>query len=244
MTQHKQIDRAIHDLKSGAHWRVVVRPDDFDSGRISELAKCEHIVASSQVNWRGWPYPFFDSSALQIGSDWIACFGELNPYREYWRYYQSGQFAHLFGFREEWYQKEAEIAAETTKTFWHNGYEPQGYLDLTMTINTITEIFEFAARLAISNELGDNAHIKIELVNAKDRLLINFGGWLLGWYRIPSDNIKAEWSGNAPNLSADSAQLALDAAKKLLQQLRGRECFDAPISMLAEKQRELRAKGS
>jgi len=229
-------------IRSAAHWRVLIRPHAFKSHRIASMAECLRILESAQVSWRGWPYPLIEPQVFEQGKDWLDCAFSSETYSEYWRYFQSGQFAHLFGFKEDWFRAEAELAAQSTMPFWGSGFQPRGYLSIDGTVDTTTEIFEFAARLAMKTFLGERAQIRIEICNAKDRLLVNVGGLLLGWYRVAGDTLAAEWSGDSAELVASAPALALVATENLLGQLRGSKPFDVSNACLADRQRQLMSK--
>ena len=76
------------------HWRVVVRPNEFDAERIPSLADCWSTVERSRVALRGWDYPHIDHENQAGGEDWIASWIHWGLYIEYWRLFQSGQFVH------------------------------------------------------------------------------------------------------------------------------------------------------
>src|SRR6516165_3715752 len=69
--------------------------------------KCRQLIEESKVYFRGWDYPHLPryGNGLINGVDWLEASTEstvMIPTFEYWRFYQSGQFAHLFNCGEDW----------------------------------------------------------------------------------------------------------------------------------------------
>jgi len=79
--------------------------------------------------------------------DWIGQEPEWEQYLELWRFYQSGQFVDFMGLDEDW--------RDQSKLWPPPGdWKPCLFLDVEETVFQLTEIFEFAARLSLT-EAGD-----------------------------------------------------------------------------------------
>ncbi len=114
-------------IKEAPHWRVTIRPGAHVEERIRTLGECWRLVETSRVSLRGWDYPHLDYEHRQYGNDWVASWDEYRSHREYWRLYQSGQFLHLFSFKEDHYREEADTKAKSDVPALSN-YSPSGYL--------------------------------------------------------------------------------------------------------------------
>src|ERR671931_2326189 len=84
------------------HWRVNIRPVIYQEELIPSLAKCFETVEQTKVRLRGWDYPHLSTKNNQRcqGVNWAGSWSNFMGHNEYWRFYQSGQFIHLFSIRE------------------------------------------------------------------------------------------------------------------------------------------------
>lgn len=97
-------------------------------------------------------------------------------HKEYWRFYQSGQFLHLFSVREatelEW-RKKMESAMRSHLSYM-DGVELDkipGFISIINFNYQVTEIYEFAARLCEAQIYTGEVNIKIELKGIKGFVL-------------------------------------------------------------------------
>ncbi len=166
-----------------AHWRVVIRPEEFDAARIPSAAALQTIVEQARVRLRGWDYPVveFAAESSERGNDWVASWTDFGPYVEYWRFHQSGQFIHLFGFTED---TEERRNLGSRRLGHLNGvpadFQPTGYVDFAGVLFRVTEILEFASRLALKGALGKAAVIEVGMEDIRDRVLLSLDphrGW-------------------------------------------------------------------
>lgn len=134
------------------HWRVNFRPAVYDPSRVRNLADCLAVLYKTRVQLRGWDFPHISDSDLNYGDTWIAGWSDFMQHFEYWRFYQSAQFLYLGSVAEV---TETAWAAKLRATMkgWAGlrGIDIEtvpGFLSLTNFIYSLTEYFEFAARLA------------------------------------------------------------------------------------------------
>lgn len=159
---------ALNDLlariQSRCYWRVVVRPETFKAQRIRDFGTLINVVRNSSVAIRGWNFPHVEDTdgARIAGDDWV---GESLVWREHldhWRIFQSGQFYAMNGMWWDWQGLTAERP---------DGNGPVSVFPLWDAIYRFTEVYEFAARLALT-EAGDKAmRVEIEIGNLMDRRL-------------------------------------------------------------------------
>ncbi len=224
-------------IKEAPHWRVLIRPGTFAEERIGTLNECWRIIESSRVSLRGWDYPHLDYRHRQNGKDWIESWDDYRSHREYWRFYQSGQFLHLFSFAEDRYREKAEAKAKSDAPALHN-FSPSGYLDAISSLWTITEVFEFAARLAQKANFGDSISITLQMVEVKDRVLFvsDPARDFSRPYVAREQTLSKEWSLGVGQLLSGSSDLALDAAEWFFERF---QWMDPPRQVLADIQRRL-----
>jgi hypothetical protein len=167
-------------------------------------------VAKNSVRVRGWDYPHVDQNGTPLfGRDWSGQEIEWEHHLEIWRLYQSGQFYHILGMFQDWRDQSSFWPAEEN---WEWGT----FLGLEDTVFRFTEIFEFAARLSLTDAGDDFMHIEIKLVGldrrkisgAHKRLLFGIGPALSPEFTRPFNHSRLD-------LIARPKELALDAVSQL-----------------------------
>lgn len=157
----------IDKIKSKGYWRIEIRPTKFEKLRVPTLGETQKLVKSCIVSLRGWDYPHWNQDTVQNMEDWVESWVDWEYFMEYWRFYQSAKFIHLFALHEDYMNME-EVLPRT--------YPPRpvhaGYLGFDSTVLQMTEIFEFAARLANNGILGPKAFISVGMHNVRDYQLI------------------------------------------------------------------------
>jgi hypothetical protein len=88
-------------------------------------------------------------------------------FKEFWRFYQSGQFIHFLGCIEDWLAEDVTLFGPSKFA----NIKPHSILDVTNTLYTLTEIYEFASRLAGKNLFDTSLQIDIQLHGMKNRKL-------------------------------------------------------------------------
>jgi hypothetical protein len=142
MTKEQAI---IDKIVTRGHWRVVIRPTDFDKALVVDAATLFEVVRTTAVSLRGWNLPHVGREEPSFGDDYVEQASEFNGHIEFWRMFQSGQFYLLRAIRSDWVPE-----FERTKVLW-----------TLHTIYTFTEIFEFASRLATTDAGGERMSISI-----------------------------------------------------------------------------------
>jgi hypothetical protein len=156
----------VHDYP---HWRVTYRPATYDENRISSLSECLEIIAKNRVSLRGSDFPHVSRTrdGMAYGSRWIASWSNIMGHLEYWRFYQSTQFLYLGSVREvtetEW--------AERLRAMGRLDANVPGLISITNFVYSVTEIFEFAARLAQASIYREAVEIAISLTGIQGFVL-------------------------------------------------------------------------
>lgn len=156
------------------HWRVTYRPSSYDENRIDALSECLEVVSKNRVKLRGWDFPHIPrrNDEFQYGSRWIASWSDFMGHLEYWRFYQSTQFLYLGSVREVTETEWSERIRQTQRVIAKKDLsDSQGFLSITNFIYNVTEIFEFAARLAQASVYSDPVEIAIRLTGIRGFVL-------------------------------------------------------------------------
>jgi hypothetical protein len=221
------------------YWRVLIHPTVFDEHRIASLPECWRLIESAQVSLRGYlKYPMVDAEQRLDGDDWVQSGGEFVDGLELWRCFQSGQFVHHFSVSEDWQPDGARALGPP------NGASPGSVRTLSIynTLYTLTEILEFARKLAYRDVLEPAAVIQIELHGMKGRGLEGPGSLRMrrGLYRSQTDLICWKKTVLATELLVTAMDLALDAAVHVFERFN----WNSPSrAMLQQGQRQLLTRG-
>ena len=224
-------------ITQAPHGRVVIRPGNFLEDRLKTLEKCWRSIELSRVVLRWWDYPHWDGQHRNNGKAWIESWYEYESYGEYWRFYQSGQFLHLFKFKEDGFRDKAAKKAKSDVPAL-NSLSPSGYLNAVPALWTITEVFEFAARLTQRVDFGDSVSITIQMIQVKDRALYmsDPARDFSRPYVATKPTIGKEWTVSTQELLGGASDLSLNATEWFFERF---QWMDLPRQVLANDQRRL-----
>ena len=205
---------------SRGYWEVVIRPTRFEKFRIETLPKCKEIISSSAVSLRGWNYPHVKNPGNM--TDWVEDETDWHDHIEHWRFYQSGQFIHLFGCREDWIKD-----LDTGKG-----------LEIINTLYKVTEVYEFAARLAGKGFMGEDIQIKISLKKMNGRQLFFWDSerYLSGDYICKMEELPLDRTLQAEKLLAGAKNYALYDFRRIMNWF---NWDNVPTAVFVEDQNKL-----
>ncbi len=151
-------------IRSRGYWRVSIHPSTFSPTRISDYASLYDLLQKAQVRLpgHGWPLPYMDSREKTHRKErYIAQEEEYLSTLESWRFYQSGQFAYLHGIQTDWMEKEKGLPVPLEWT----AVKPGTLLLVSEVLQRFTMIYEFAARLALSDLYSTeySIHVDVEI---------------------------------------------------------------------------------
>lgn len=214
-------------VKDYPYWTLLYRPESYSPDLIPSLTECGRLVEKARVQLRGWDFPHLSHRETDRchGSNWIGSSVSFRGNIEYWRLYQSGQFIHFAAVREaaehEW---RAKLQRETMS---HLSYRDDidwdavpGYISLVNLVYTVTEYFEFAARICQAGVYRGGLDVSLELTGAKGFVLTT--DWNRAWseYRVATDDrLRKAWRLSSNELIVGSAEHSLKAIAWLC------ECF-------------------
>lgn len=225
---------ALHTkILTRGYWQVVIRPVAFKEKRIEDIASLIPLVEKNKVSLRGWDFPHVDyKTQHQIDLDWAGQESEWQHHKSVWRLFQSGQFFHIAALSIDWRDESTIWPADAN---WKAG----SLLGIGDTIATLTETFEFAARMALSEAGDEMMHVGITAGNLQNRYLYVDSNkrWHLDWdYRTSMTKYPYRTSLERSNLISSSKDLALEMARDLFKRFR----LNIEIETLRSWQEELR----
>lgn len=155
-------DGLIEEIQSSGFWRLNLRPlVAVDKPML--LSDCRDAVERSSVSIRGWDCPHIShrndefggySNAASYAENWT----DWSGFKEFWRIYQSTQFLSYTALRED------------TRPGEH-GNPSCRILNAVGALYTITEFFEFAARLSAHGLYTSGVEVILSLENTAGRIL-------------------------------------------------------------------------
>jgi hypothetical protein len=197
-------------IRSRGHWRVVIRPTEFQEHRVSEYADLWTIVEKNSVRLRGWDYPHIDRSQPPLtGNEWVGQEYDQEDEIELWRIYQSGLFIHFFTIAGDW---------RDLSTFWPAGPEWAWgrEVDYLQTIYSFLEIFEFASRLALSPAGAGLMNVGIDMERLMGRRVATTDDdfTMSREYKTAATRWAHRWQGTQTDLIGRPRELAASAARE------------------------------
>lgn len=209
-------------IKEFPHWRVMFRPESYVPDLIPTLTDCVRLVEKVRVQFRGWDFPHLATASnvdngVVRGSQWIGSWANFMGSIEYWQLFQSGQFIHFAALREategQWRDK---LQHDTQSHLRHNRdivwNAVPGYISLVNLVYSITEYFEFAARICQAGVYRGNLDISLDLTGVKGFLLTT--DWNRMWRQhcvASEDNLSKTWNVFSESLIAGSLDHSLKA---------------------------------
>ncbi len=241
MIEKDDLPVSVHQFP---HWRVIFRPLEYNEQLIPTLGKCFEVVEKNKLSLRGWDYPHLSRRDTERGqgNNWVASWSDFMSHYEYWRFYQSGQFIHLFSVREatetEWRKKlESELSSHLSHMSDVDWKSVPGFLSIINFIYSVTEIFEFAARLCQSQVYTGSVNITIELKGIKGFVLT--APWERAWrnyYAASEDVLKNSNTYESDRLIATSREAALKTIVWFFERF---GWLDPPENMISQDQEKL-----
>jgi hypothetical protein len=177
----KDFNTTLSKIKNHGYFRINFFPVTSDEISISDVIETKKKIRESVIELRGWDYPHFPTNdknqGIYIINDHTESWIDWDKFKEIWRYYQSGNFIHLFGLREDWYGEDEWI--EPTSIY--KKIKPGEVIDVLGITYSFTEIFQFIKNIVEKTDIYNNGiTIKISLENVKNRKLTVFD-----WMRTP-----------------------------------------------------------
>lgn len=220
-------------ILSRGYWQVIIRPVTFKEKRVEDIASLFPLVEKTKVSLRGWDFPHIDYKVpYQIDVDWIGQEMEWQHHKSVWRFFQSGQFFHVAALPLDWRDE---------STIWPTdaNWKPGVLLGVGDTIATLTEIFEFAARLALTDAGDEVMYVDVVVGNLQNRFLYidSHKRLPLDWeYRASVAKYPYRASIGRLSLISGSRDVALETARDIFKRFH----LNIDLETLRSWQEELR----
>ena len=155
----------LEKIRSRGYWRVIIRPCKFAQSRIPQIPTLYPLIQTNSVRAQFREFPVLDPQTHpHIDLNWVGQELEWEYIIEAWRFYQSGQFAHYSGIKDDWRDQSSFWPADQ---HWKSGV----FLEIQDTVRRFTEIFEFASRLALTEAGDEKIHLEVMVSGLQDRIL-------------------------------------------------------------------------
>jgi hypothetical protein len=165
--QSSDCTEGLAKIKSRGYWQIIIRPTKFQKERINDLSNGLKIIDECKLSFRSGGYPLMNiKEQAYFGIDYIESIVDLSVHKELWRFYDSGQFIHFIGFKEDWYD-ENEFRSNQPVC------PPKTIFDAIDAIYYMTEIYRFASSLANKQVFDSSIQISIKLNELTNRALIS-----------------------------------------------------------------------
>lgn len=176
------------------------------------LTDLEPLLRRCVVQLRGWDLPHIDAkSPIRRKSDHVEQDSSWNNHIEHWEFYRSGQLGDATSIRSDWLD---HSSLHTAPDGWQWGQS----LPILDTIITLTEIFELAARLALTPAGDRQMEILLSYRGMGSRRLEvddPRSAPLFQEYRYDGDRIDIKGAFSREQLAAEAWDLAAQRAVDL-----------------------------
>lgn len=231
----------VDEIRSAPHWRVEIRPTRYRDDLIADLGQAVRLLERTQVRLRGWSYPHLsrDETKRSLTSHSLRAWEDFAEHLEYLEFFQSGQFVHLFAIRER--RREAwsqQLRVQYEGMLVRDGApEPHGFIDIGNFVWTMTEVFEFTARLCEAGLYGDAVSVSVGLRSIEGFALTTGPerAWY-GHYVATSEQLERARSWTPSDLIVRRSEIAIDESVWFFQRF---GWLEPNIRALREQQAEL-----
>ncbi len=217
----------LNKIKTRGHWRVLIRPNRFVENRIPVISDLYRILEKTSVRLRGWDFPHLDPSAQpHVDANWVGQEFEWDMYLEIWRFYQSGQFVHISGMPSDWRDQSGLSPVD-------QNWKPSAWLGIGDTLFTFQEVFELAARLALTAAGDEQMRVEVTASGLEGRALLVDSHRRLPMFREHRASIHElpyKIDIGQADLVADPREFALKAAVELFRRFN----WEPSLQMLQE----------
>ena len=203
-----QEQTVLSKIRERGHWRVVIRPITFRKDRV-EYGELFRIVEQNAVRLHTWDYPVVErDQETRNGVDWIEQDFQFQERLEVWRLYQSGQFVHYFPLAAEWRELSPYCLPDPDLA-------PGRRVYFLNAIDSLREIYEFAARLSMSPAGDVEMFVETLMVSLQDRRLSTLSIYNPDGRIFTTDQStwERQWSGPRTELIARPRDLAAIATR-------------------------------
>ncbi len=202
----------IEKIRSKGYWNASIRPEHYIQDRVA-YEKLDDLLLKAVVRLRGWPVPYIYPGEYERGANWIGADVDASTVGLYeaWRFFQSGQFNHLRVVAADW-----EAFEGPTRV-------PAGFdavVEVWELLYYLTEVFELAARLSLTEAGADQMTVSVTLSGLKNRALVmgyrhyEVAGFMVP-YKSDTDELCKSDTIERDRLVGETRELAVEWARDL-----------------------------
>ena len=226
----------LEDIKKKGYWKIRIIPGSARQDRFS-MSKLRDLIGVCKVRLRGWDYPHLDPEHTRNFSEYLQSYCQFLEHYEIWRFYKSGQFIHYFSMKEDWID---QIRIHEILKYYSNESDidpDRKGLSILSTLYSLSEIYEFAVRLASKDVLGSELTISIDLFGLTNRQLFFFDSDrdLFYSYISEEEHFSFQRNLNKDDLISSASELALENFLELLHVF---QWNDPSLDLFQEEQRK------
>ena len=231
----------IKKIKTSGYWKLVIEPTKPVPNFFNHISEAEDLIENSSIKLRGWNYPHVPNEnqqhqGIEIQNHRVNGFIIWHHFLEAWSFYDSGQFVHIFGLREDWF-KESDWLTEQDHL---KHIEPNTILDFVGTTLSVTEMLLFSQNLINNAKYGDSVRITISLHNVQNRKLTTIDPNrvpMFSNYMATTNEITGfEKVVTKTDLNDNTLLLAEETVIRIFKFFRG---FNPPIQVIKDDQKKL-----
>ncbi|MCP4504229.1 MAG: ATP-binding protein [Deltaproteobacteria bacterium] len=193
------VSKELQSMYDAGRWRFWVRPIAYKKDAFDDVAKMEAFVREKAVQRRGWDLPYVDSNLVMRKQNGVLQSFDRGSQSERWAFFCSGQFI---------LDRPQDVM----------GSDPNGnsfYFE--STIMTLTEAFDFAAKLALLPAFAAGVVVAIEANHLKNRTLIADGFLPFARQCLSEDEFSFEETYETAEFLTSWEEKALAVAQNLFQ---------------------------
>lgn len=208
-------------IKERGYWEIILRPVQFPEKKFTHQ-QLRDWLEKHQVKYRGFYYPHLSTNTdfgdYYNAQGYVESYVHWGPHIEIFRFYQSGQFVHYKGMEEDRMEDLPPMFIQWNPDMQKPPSE-QLFLEPTMALYQLTEIFLFASDLASEGVFGDQVQISIKLHNMNHRILRSLDIRRSGfhWRQCHTEVIELEPTTiTSEKLKLEHDKLAIDKTVEIL----------------------------
>jgi len=232
------MNEVLDEIKKGPYWQFRFFPnkvDDSDKDVIQSLNDLKKLIETSQVRLRYWYFPHINHERFLPKENYFEIETIFDETKEFWRFYQSGQFIMFANVYED------ALVKQKRMPYWppFGSNNPKGYVEFLITIYHITEFYLFTKRILDKVPQIQELNIELSINNIEGYELFSgeFKRELFSSYtsssqviRIPLKTLKRE------ALISSYSKIALEDVKYIFERF---NWLEQPTLIFEEEQAKL-----
>lgn len=168
----KNFQTTVQKVKKHGYWQVRFLPSEPLKREQGTRQQMREILTKSSIALRGWDYPHIatdnsDHQALYLSGDHFEGWIDWHQYIEVLRLYDNGQYIHLFGMYEDWWNEDGWLPVDHPL----RQIQPGERFEVIGLVYRMTEIFAFLRNLYENDFYDGDVDVEITLKNTDGRKL-------------------------------------------------------------------------